>query len=225
MPASGRSFLGALAQADRDALLARARHRRWERGERLVREGEHVDSAIVLLSGLVKIGKLAADGTEAVLAVSGPGELLGEISAVRDARRSADVTALEPVEAGVISVTALRGFLAERPQIALALLDLALFRLRAGDTRRLEFASAGSLARVSSRLIELVERFGATDADGNIDVALPITQEELASWSASSRESTARALRTLRELGVIDTRRRRLVVHDLPALRAHAPRL
>jgi hypothetical protein len=43
--------------------------------------------------------------------------------------------------------------------------------------------------------------------------------------SASSRESTARALRTLRELGVIQTRRLGLTVLDVERLRAHAARL
>jgi CRP/FNR family cyclic AMP-dependent transcriptional regulator len=77
---------------------------------------------------------------------------------------------------------------------------------------------------VASRLVELTERFGAERADGSLEVGLPINQEELASWSASSRESTARALRTLRELGLIETSRLRLIVRDLERLRSHAPK-
>jgi CRP-like cAMP-binding protein len=61
--------------------------------------------------------------------------------------------------------------------------------------------------------------------EGGLDVRLPVNQEELASWSGSSRESTARALRTLRELGLIETQRLRMVVLDLEGLRAHQPRL
>jgi CRP-like cAMP-binding protein len=76
---------------------------------------------------------------------------------------------------------------------------------------------------VASRLVELTARFGVSGANGKIDVALPITQEELASWTAASRESTARSLRTLRTLGLIETHRRRLIVLDLDGLRAHAP--
>src|SRR5690242_692041 len=88
--------------------------------------------------------------------------------------------------------------------------------------RGIEFATAGSLARVSSRVLELAERFGEVRGDGTIEVPLPISQEDLASWSASSRESTARALRTLRELGRIETHRLRLTVLDVDALRRHA---
>jgi CRP-like cAMP-binding protein len=78
---------------------------------------------------------------------------------------------------------------------------------------------------VAGRLVELAERFGVQRSDSALEVALPITQEELASWSASSRESTARALRTLRGLGLIETNRRRLTVLDLDGLRGHTAQL
>jgi CRP/FNR family transcriptional regulator, cyclic AMP receptor protein len=179
----------------------------------------------VLLAGLVKIHKLGADGVDVVLGLSGPCDLMGEISAVREAVRSATVTAVDPVQAAVVAVPDLRAFLSAHPRATLALLDLTLSRLHAADQRRMEFATGESLARVSSRLVELAQRFGSRLDDGVIDVTLPISQEELASWSASSRESTARALRTLRELGLIQTRRRHLTVLDLERLRSHSARL
>ena len=158
-------------------------------------------------------------------ALTGPGELLGEASGVRDRVRSASATAIESVEGLVIPVGSFRSFLADHQHATEALLDLALGRLHVSDVRLVEFATSDSLGRVTSRLIELVERFGTRRDRGEIELALPITQEELAHWSASSLESTARALRTLRELGLIETHRRRLVVLDLDRLRPHSARL
>ena len=220
-----QSFLESLPEADRTALLAVGRRREWERGEVLVHDGDPADSAIVLIDGLVKIHKITADGADVVLGVSGPGDLLGEISAIHDAVRSARLTALTLAQAAIISVPDLRAFLSAHPRATLALLELTLSRLHAANHSRMEFAIAESLARVSSRLVELAQRFGRPLDGGTIDVALPITQDELASWSASSRESTARALRTLRELGLIETHRLRLTVLDLERLRSHAARL
>jgi CRP/FNR family cyclic AMP-dependent transcriptional regulator len=220
-----RTFLSSLPDEDREELLRSGHRRRWERAQLLVREGDRADSAIVLVSGLVKIHKRGGGGAEAVLGICGPGDLLGEIAVVRGRARSADASALEEVQGVVVPVPELRALLLRRPGAALALLELALARLQSADARRLEFAAFESLARVTSRLVELAERFGSPGPDGIVDVALPITQEELASWSASSRESTARALRTLRQLGLIETHRRRLLVRDLQRLRAHAPPL
>jgi CRP-like cAMP-binding protein len=187
--------------------------------------GDRADSAIVLIGGLVKVHKVTTGGSDVVLALLGAGDLLGEITAVRDGVRSATATALSTARGLVISVVDLRRFLSAHHRSTLAMLELALRRLYAADERRLEFATAESLARVSSRLVELAERFGEDGHGGVIEVPLPINQDDLASWSASSRESTARALRTLRELGLVMTHRLHVTVLDLDGLRSHAARL
>jgi CRP/FNR family cyclic AMP-dependent transcriptional regulator len=228
MTASGvprTTFLQSLPPAERTELLGSGRMRRWEGGELVVRRGDHADSAIVLVAGLVKIHTTTAEGGEVVLAFSGAGDLLGEVTAVRDSVRSANATAMDAVEGVVIPMAPLRSFLTRYPGATLALLDMSLSRLHVADVRRIEFATSTSLARVAARLIELAERFGVAGSGGAIEVTLPISQEELASWSASSLESTGRALRTLRGLGLIETSRRRLTVLDLDGLLAHRPRL
>jgi CRP-like cAMP-binding protein len=225
MAYSRESFMESLQESDRDALFELGHRREWRRGEVLFHAGDRVDSAIVLTAGLLKIHKTTAEGNQVVLGLSGPGDLLGEVSVVGGAARSAAATALESVQAVVVPVPELRAFLSAHPDAMLELLALTLGRLYSADERRLEFATAESLARVASRLVELADRFGEPLANGAVEVALPINQEELASWSASSRESTARALRTLRELRLIETRRLRLTVLDLDGLRLHSARL
>lgn len=219
------SFISSLPDGDRSTLLETGHERDWQRGEILFHAGDRADSAIVLVGGLVKVHKVTKEGSDVVLALLGPGDLLGEITAVRDGMRSATATALNTARGLVISVFDLRRFLAAHHRSTLALLELTLGRLYAADERRLEFAIAESLARVSSRLVELAERFGESVGGGVIEVALPISQDDLASWSASSRESTARALRTLRELGLVRTHRLRVTVLDFNGLRSHAARL
>jgi CRP-like cAMP-binding protein len=225
MTPSPPTFLESLTAVERDALLSAGHVRRWSLGEVLFREGDTAGSAIVIVSGLVKIHKRGRDGDELILSLCGPGDLLGEVTAVQGAARSADAVALEDVEAATVTVADLRALLARYPRVALVLLELALRRLRLADQHRLEFAAAESLPRVTSRLLELAERFGVAGPDGTLVVAMPISQEELASWAAASRESTARALRTLRELGLIETQRKRMVVLDADGLRQHASRL
>ncbi len=215
-------FLESLSVLERDALLAAGHRRRWVAGEVLFREGDTAESALVIVTGLVKIHKRGHSGDELILALCGPGDLLGEVTAVQGATRSADVAALQDVEALVVAHADLRRLFAQHPHIALVLLELVLRRLRLADERRLEFATAESLPRVTSRLLELAQRFGVDSQEGALVVEMPISQEELASWAAASRESTARALRTLRELGLIETRRKRMVVLDADRLRQHA---
>ena len=224
-PYARKSFMESLSDSDREALLALGHRREWATGDTLVRTGDPANSGIALLSGLVKVHKGAAHGEEVVFSIAGAGDLFGEMSAIRDATRSATATALTPVAGVVVPGAELRGFLGAHPSALTALLELTLTRLYTADIQRLEFVAADSLGRVASRLVELTERFGEAGGDGAIEVPLPFNQEELASWSGASRESTARALRALRELGAIRTHRLRLTVLDLDRLRGHAARL
>ena len=63
--------------------------------------------------------------------------------------------------------------------------------------------------------------FGVPSDDG-VEITLALSQEELAAWTASSREAVAKAMRLLRELGWIETHRRRVVVRDIESLRRYA---
>jgi CRP/FNR family transcriptional regulator, cyclic AMP receptor protein len=86
---------------------------------------------------------------------------------------------------------------------------------------RIEFAASQTLTRVAIRLVELAHRYGEP-SDGEVVIDLPISQEELAGWTGSSREAVAKALHTLREMGLIVTDRRRITVTDLDGLRRQA---
>jgi CRP/FNR family transcriptional regulator, cyclic AMP receptor protein len=219
-----KTFLQSLSDSDRETLLALGHRREWGSGGVLVRTGEPADSAIILLAGLVKIHKMASGGEEVLFAIAGAGDLFGEMSSIRAAPRSATVTALTAVDGVVLSAADLRSFFSRHPHTVIALLDLALTRLYTADMQRLEFVASDSLGRVTSRLVELAERFGEEHDGGAIEVPLPLNQEELASWSGASRESTARALRALRQLDLIRTHRLHLTVLDLDRLRNHAAR-
>jgi CRP/FNR family transcriptional regulator, cyclic AMP receptor protein len=212
---------GRLAPGDAEALSARGRVREFRTGQALCHERQVADRVLVLLAGRVKITVSSATGREVVLAFRGPGELVGELSALDHAPRSATVVALEPVRALAVAHDDFRAFLAEHPAASLELLRVLARRLRDADAKRLESASASALERVASRLLELCERFGEPDGDC-IAITLPISQPELAGWAGASLESVGRALQTMRGLGWIETRRRGLRVTDLDALRRAA---
>src|SRR5262249_41382675 len=53
--------------------------------------------AYVVVDGTVKVRLLRVDGSEVTLALLGPGDVVGELSLLDRAGRSADVVALEPV--------------------------------------------------------------------------------------------------------------------------------
>jgi CRP-like cAMP-binding protein len=186
----------------------------------LFTQGDRAERVFVIARGWVMITSMASGGREIVLGLRGPGDLIGDLSALDGAPRSATALAVGDVEATVAPSSALLRAL-DDPAIAMELLRVLAERLRDADRKRLEFAALETLGRVAWRLEELSERFGEQTADG-IDVELPLSQEQLASWCGASREATVKALASLRALGCISTGRRSVLIRDIEALRRHA---
>lgn len=214
-------FLSFLAPEDRAALEGVAMRREYPRGAIILHRGDDSASVFLLIEGRVKIASPSADAREALLAFRGPGDLVGELSAIDGRPRSADVTALEPVVALALAGSHFQRLIQARPGIGMALLRVIAYRLRQADADLAALGAHDVLGRVVRRLLELSERYGADCADG-VAITLPLTQEELAGWTGASREAVSKALNTLRGLGWVETRRRELLVTDLGALRTYA---
>lgn len=195
--------------------------RTFRRGQVLFSQGDIGERVFLLERGWVTIRSSGPDGEEMIINLRGPGELLGEMSILDHVPRNAAALAVDEVLALVAPATALARVITTDVQAANEVVRILLERLRESDAQRLEYALFATLARVARRLVDLGERFGEPTPDG-IRVDLPLSQEELASWCASSREATAKALRSLREVGAIATGRRTVTLIDEAELRRHA---
>ncbi len=214
-------FGAALTQEELDNLLRLGVRRNFRRSSFLMTEGEASDHVIVLLAGRAKVSSYTAEGKEVVLAVRGPGDLLGELSAFDGEPRLATVAALEPIEALIVPSERFTHFLEDHPRVAILLLEMLTYRLRDAARKQVEFGAYDTPGRVARRLIELVERYGEGEALG-VRISLSLTQDELAGWTGASREAVSKALREFRDRGWVTTGRRSIVVQDVDALRARA---
>ncbi len=216
-----REFGAELTQQERADLARHGRPRRLRAGASLFTEGSRSETVVVVISGRVKVFTSAEDGAEVVLAVRGPGALLGELAAIDQQPHSASVRSLEPVEVLTVGLREFTAFLQANPRTMWLLMRILVNRLRDADRKRIEFGVHDTLNRVAHRLVELVDRFGEPTESG-IMITLPLTQDELASWVGASREAVTKALRTLRAGGYVRTRRRMITVVDIEGLRRHA---
>lgn len=214
-------FAAALSAAELDDLISRGVRRPFRRGSFIMTEGEASDHVVVLLVGRAKVSSYTADGKEVVLAVRGPGELLGDFSALDGGSRSATVAALEQIEALIIPAERFKIFLEDHPRLAILLLQTWSRRLRDADRKRIEFGAYDTPGRVARRLLELVERYGESEGL-TVRISLSLTQDELAGWTGSSREAVSKALREFRDRNWISTGRRSITVLDVDALRERA---
>jgi CRP/FNR family cyclic AMP-dependent transcriptional regulator len=215
------SFLAGLTAEDAMDLIRRGRRRRWHKGAALCSQEESSHWIGVVVSGVVKASVYTEDGREVLLGLHGPGALIGELEALDGRPRPATLSALEPVEAAVISRPEFVDFVRADGQAVWLLIEELCRRVRAADNFRVEYASYNTTGRVAKLLVELADRYGRPGEHG-VCIPVGLTQDELASWVGASREAFSAALRSLRVRGWIRTGRRRLVICDLTALRALA---
>jgi CRP-like cAMP-binding protein len=214
-------FGSALTQEELNDLLHLGVRRNFRRSSFLMTEGEASDHVIVLLGGRAKVSSYTAEGKEVVLAVRGPGDLLGELSAFDGEPRLATVAALEPIEALIVPSERFTHYLEDHPRVAILLLEMLTYRLRDAARKQVEFGAYDTPGRVARRLIELVERYGEGEGP-SVRISLSLTQDELAGWTGASREAVSKALREFRDRGWVTTGRRSIVVLDVEGLRARA---
>jgi CRP-like cAMP-binding protein len=215
------TFLGALADDERNALFELGVRRTFPREAVLMFEHEPDERVMLLLAGRVKVARVDHDGREVLLSLRDPGDLLGELAFIDGRPRLATVTALEPVQAVVTPGALFRHHLETTPRVATVLLELVVRRFRETTVKRAQFAGLDTMGRLAARIVELVERYGEP-TEGAMSVISPLSQDDLAAWTGASRAGVAQALHDLRELGWLETERRKLRVSDLDALRARA---
>jgi CRP-like cAMP-binding protein len=213
-----RPFLDALPREDRRALLASGVPRSYAPGEAVVRERDTSTFVLAILAGWSVVSVETERGTRLILALRGAGEVVGDLAAVDQHPRSATVTALGALHGVVLPGERFRRFLSARPVATQLIMRQLSSRLRSADGERRSLASETVLQRLAARLVELVERAGRPAPEGVV-VDLPLPQHDLASAVGATREAVAKALRLLREQGLVETGTRRLVVTDTEVLR------
>ncbi|MEV1198634.1 Crp/Fnr family transcriptional regulator [Microbispora rosea] len=191
-------------------LLAEGVLRRYQPGDVLLQQGASATHVLLLVQGHVKATRLEPDGRELLLAVRGPGDLLGELAVLGGGERSATVSALTSCLTHVIS--------AERFYEIVRSFDLhgllirrAIQRLREGEAVRAELAGLPASVLVARTLIRLAT---------GLEVRL--SQSDLAAATGLSRSAVTAELATLRRAGSVVTSRRRIVIRDLGALQTAA---
>jgi CRP-like cAMP-binding protein len=213
----GPGFVGALDEQARAAFEALGHVRRFRNGAAVFTEGDRGNDVAVVVAGRLKILCTTESGGEVALAIRQPGDLVGELAAIDSpgTPRIASAVALGPTTVRLIRAVEFTDFLIAHPTSGLVLLRMLTSRMRAAERRRVEYGSIDATRRLGRLLVELAE---APDARGGATIGAGLSQSELASLIGASRESVARGFTRLRQLGLVETSRRSVVVHDLDRL-------
>jgi CRP/FNR family cyclic AMP-dependent transcriptional regulator len=176
------------------ALLAGAAQRHLATGEVLFLAGDPGNGFYRVESGLLKISIASASGAERILAILGPGSIVGDLAIIDGRPRSASVSALRDCTVQFVSRNAFDSFAAKNPEIYHYLAKVLAARLRGTD----EIVAAGSFlplkGRVAVALLELAEGFGQNVGGKRVVIRQKVSQSDLAAMAGIARENVSRIM-------------------------------
>ncbi len=219
-PAHALARLAFLAGAPADALARFAAHARWiDAGpnETLVDFDDVTTDVFFVVQGSVRVLVRTADGEHTqILGDFVAGDLVGEMSAIDDAPRSARVEALVRTRLCVVPAAAFLDLAFTARSVGLRLMRLFTARIRGQNQRLLEYTVLPTRLRLAAELL----RLSRPRPDGTRAVSPPPTQEEMAARVGARRETVSRELSALTRAGLLRRTRAAFVLDDPAALRA-----
>jgi len=208
---AGCALLSPLPEPALKRLAALTSVRQYRKGQIVFAEGDSGDSLLVVTTGRLKAFSTSAQGDEFVLAVVGPGEVLGELSLADGGLRSATVSALVATSVLRLPRDDVLAAAAAEPALMYSLLAAlaAVIRRLTGDAADLVFLD---LPRRVGKLLLAQKRA----ASGSL--ATPLTQAEMATQVGATRQSVNAALQEFQRRGWISLGAGELSIIDAAAL-------
>jgi CRP/FNR family transcriptional regulator, cyclic AMP receptor protein len=208
-PAQG--FWPLLSDDERTVLAGLGRTNVYPPGAVMFVEGDPSTHVFVLVDGWVKIVGVTSDGHELTLALRGRGDTVGEVAGETTGYRSATVQAVGTVRALIVPYERFSSFLDSHDGADRAYRRMVTRRWNDAESMLRARSVTNGAQRLAGLLLEL--------ADSELQTAMTLTQEELASLTGASRATVTRALSNWRRRGIIRTGQRDIAITDLGALR------
>jgi CRP/FNR family transcriptional regulator, cyclic AMP receptor protein len=206
-----------LTEAELGRLRKRAVTKRWKKDEVIFRKGDTCNGAIVILSGSALTVMHSAIGIRYPTGIYGRGDILGIVPLLDCEGRQFTAVAREATSALCLDRREFNDIVANRPELRghiIAVLCRGI-RLLYASYERMVILDVP--ARLAGLLLLLHQRYAVADGDRK-QPSIFFSQKEIAELLGFSREWVGRELVKLRNAGIVDFRRSRLVVRDKVAL-------
>jgi CRP/FNR family transcriptional regulator, cyclic AMP receptor protein len=173
---------------DQLARVAQVVHRQaFPSGTTIFTAGQPAEAVYILLSGTLKVHVEQLDGTDVIIDISGPGDVLGEMAVLDSVGRSASANTLEDAVLLWMDRASFVDCLRTMPVVSLNLVRVLTARLRMANERIQAFASLDVYGRVARHILAFANKYGQTTPEG-IVIPLRLTQSDLADFAGASRE-------------------------------------
>ena len=196
-------LFGELPQTELLNLADKFRLKRFESREIIFHEGDHGDSAYLLISGRVSMLKSSPNGREVIVELIPPGDVFGIIVVMEDKPYPLTSRAQINSEALAFSRKMVLDLSEGNPDFQRKLISVLGHRLQNSHKLARALAHDRVEIRIASTLLALIPKF-SSDKREDSPIEISISRQELAALTGTTLESASRAAKALEESGLID---------------------
>ena len=188
-------------------------------GEYLFHEGDPARYFYIVRTGHIFITKYASSGRVLSLRLASRSSIIGELPLYEEHPTYIfNAIAQSASEVYAIEFPVLQGYLEKRPHLAVNILKIISAHMRKQHTKFRDLLLYGKKGALYSTLIRLANSYGQ-EVDGGVLISVPLTNQELANYSATARESLNRMLSELKKSGIIEYRDHLIFIKDINYLK------
>lgn len=180
------------------ALVPQCRKVRLDRGDLIVRQGERSHSLYLLLSGRAHLIRTNAQGKEVIIEVLHAGDHLGEMALIDGLPHSTSARCEDSCDVLEIQGGAFAACLVASPEVAEALTQTLVQRLRGAYRRIAGLAHSDVGERLHQQLVAL-----AVEEQGDLILRPPLVRRDLAKMIGASREMVSRTMSAFEDEGLL----------------------
>lgn len=196
--------------------------KRYERGERLWREGAEASNYIFLVKGQVKIVKYRNDGGETILGVFGEDEAVGHLAVYRQIPYPASAYALDDTLTLEIHRSHFFGTIRKNPDLLEALLRNMMQRNHELVRRLHELTVCNAEQRLAMLFMKFAESLGKRvrmdDGQMAVHIDLPLSRADIADLINVRVETAIRFMSKWNKEGPVRTDSRGFTIIDMGRL-------
>jgi CRP-like cAMP-binding protein len=200
-------------------IVSRGQQRCFARHQTIYRQGDPVKFIFVLISGRVKITETSPAGAEVILSIEEAGGIVGELRVVPGGSHMRTALALERCAVLTWEAQEFQKLLERYAGLAVNSSHILSERLRVLERRFQELATEPVAPRLARTLVRLLE----PNENGSRESApINLSHEELAQMTGMTSFTVSRLLRDWEQRHIVTSRRRSVLIKDLPGLRTLA---
>jgi len=177
------------------------------------------EAVYFILSGTLKVHVEQKDGTDVIISILGPGEIVGELDLLDSGGRSANVVTLEETSLLWMDRASFKQCMQTMPVMVFNLACTLAARLRLANAQIQALAALDAECRVARQLLGFSDRYGQPQPNGDMHIPIRLTQSDIACMVGASREHVNKILVSYKERGYISVDSSyRITIRDQAAL-------